>query len=120
MRWLGALPAAVLLLTACGEPRVSHDPLVFSGQVSGVFRPGPPSNCGVGQTAVTGPYGSGTTDTADLTVSDEGSVSVNLGAARGTYSGMGVAFRPPLGWDIDADLHSGIGRTLHLHGHLSC
>jgi hypothetical protein len=114
--------AMVLLagLAGCGEPAVTNAPVVIRGDVNGVLHYGYPASCGTGPTTVVGAYGPNTqVDVADLTVSDEGSITFDLGK-RGKYTGNGVAFRPGSGWDIDASLRAGVNASITIKGHVSC
>jgi hypothetical protein len=116
---VGAIVAAALLMAGCSEPAPTRAPITFQGAISGVYHAGPPSECGRGVTTVTGAIGSDSSDTADLAVSDSGTVQVSSNRF-GDFSGRGVAFRPPIGWDIDAELTGRTGGKLIVRGHLPC
>jgi hypothetical protein len=111
---------SAVVLSSCGQPAATNSPVVVRGAINGILRYGFPASCGPGPTRVVGTYGSDPElDAADLTVSDDGKISFDAGR-RGVFSGDGVAFRPGVGWDIDAQLRSGLTRTITIKGHVSC
>src|SRR5439155_1245279 len=71
-----AAGAIVVVLTGCGAPPPTNGPIVLSGALHGVYKPGPPSSCGPGPTAVLGKFGPDPSrDVGELIVSDEGAIS---------------------------------------------
>lgn len=115
------LAVTALLAAGCGStPPATDAPLVLTGDVRGQYHSGAPSECGPGDTTVTGYIGNEPTDSsADLTVSDSGKVVLTV-QDTGSYSGKGAVFRPGVGWDLQATLHLGLNRTVRIAGHLPC
>lgn len=110
----------LVALLACRAPESGRGPIVIRGELTGVYKHGPPGSCGNGDTTVAGAYGPDRTQQlADLTVSDSGSVSLVTRDGR-TFAGTGVAFRPPAGWDLDAKLAGPGDRHVTIKGHLPC